>query len=109
MPSEAEKSRELHIVRSKAMDTLASKVGSAVLDLLSLMDASFFMPTWYSAFLDTYCYDAVRLGYHAIAVGLFILASFARVMQKRKHTAYFELFPRIGGEEVKLGATHRRH
>ena len=84
------------------MDTLASMVGSVVVDFLGMIDAGIFMPTWYGTFLDTYCYDRIALGYFASALTLFILASGARVVQKRKATTYFELFPRSGGDVCKL-------
>ncbi len=82
------------------MDALASKVGSAVLGFLDVIDASFFMPAWYSTFLDVYCYDKVRLGYYAFAVGFFILASCARAFQRQKARTFYELFPRTGGEDA---------
>lgn len=83
------------------MHTLASDLGSVVLGVLGSVGAG--MPTWYGTFLDAYCYDTMQLGYYAIAVGFFIIASCARVLQKHKaKTAYFELFPRTGGDVCKL-------
>lgn len=85
------------------MDTLASKVGSIAVEFLEMIKANLFTPTWYGTFLDTYCADKTRLGYLGIAVGLFILASCARLLQKQKKApTYFELFPRTGGDVCKL-------
>ena len=102
MPSEAEKCWEPDIVRGKTMDTLASKVGSVVVDFLGMIDAGIFMPTWYGTFLGTYCSDRIQLGYLASAVGLLLLASWARVVRQHKTRTYFELFPRTGGDVCKL-------
>lgn len=80
------------------MDTLASKVGSTVLDFLDLIAGTFVTQTWCGTFLDSHCHDTMRLGYHAIAVGCFLVASCAGVLQKRKAKTCFDLFPRTGGD-----------
>ena len=82
------------------MDALASKVGSAVIGVLDMVDAGLVLPAWYGTFLDTYCYDGVRLGDHVIAMGFFFLACCGRVLQKQKTRTYFELFPRTGGDDA---------
>ena len=82
------------------MDALASKVGSVVIGMLDMVDASLVLPVCYGTFLDTYCYDGVRLGYHVIALGFFLLACCGRVLQKQKTRTCFELFPRTGGDDA---------
>lgn len=82
------------------MDALASKVGSVVIGVLDMVDAGLVLPVWYGTFVDTYCHDGVRLGYHVIAIAFFLLACCGRALQKQKTRTCFELFPRTGGDNA---------
>lgn len=77
------------------MDTLANDIGSIIFNLFDAVGANSVLPSLYHN-------DRMMLGYHAIALVLFIIASCAGILQKEKSKTFYELFPRSGGDVLKM-------